>query len=108
MDKKGIDSTLLGDNFGSKLIKNILLLQQSFMDSYCDKFTKILTKDLPTVLNSKASFVLSVLVEKGGRDWVLTEIKKSRVNLDNAKAGKFYKDRISQLKWKIIMMIMIN
>ena len=30
---------MTADNFGSKLIKNILLLQEGYVDKYCDQFS---------------------------------------------------------------------
>ena len=68
---KDIENSLVANNFGSKLIKNILLMQEPYIDKFCDKFCESFNKNLEKVLKSKASFVLSVLVEKGGRDWIL-------------------------------------
>jgi hypothetical protein len=67
-----IEKTLLADNNGNKVLKNILLLNEDFIDFYCDEFGKLFIKNLAKVLNSKASFVLLGLIEKGGRDYLIT------------------------------------
>jgi hypothetical protein len=34
-----VSKTIAADNFGSKLLKNILLLQEPYIDKYADKFS---------------------------------------------------------------------
>jgi hypothetical protein len=50
------------------LIKNILLLQEGFTDKYCQQISEIFKNNLDKVVNSNASFVLTVLIEKGMTD----------------------------------------
>jgi hypothetical protein len=53
---------------------------------------------LNKVLTSKASFVLLGLIEKGGRDYIITEIKKSGIKLEKVVAGEHYMKVISGVK----------
>lgn len=82
----------MGSVFGSKLIKNILGIQEAYIDPYCDKFVELMNKNLELVLKSKVSFVLTVLIEKGGRDWLLEEIKALKINMKEVVAGRFYEE----------------
>lgn len=82
---------MVAHNLGHKLLKSILAMNQPFVDKYCDKFTEIFTNNMAAVLNSRATFILSALVEKGGREWLLKEVKNSGVDLNKALAGNFYK-----------------
>ena len=69
-------------------------MNQPFIDKYCDKFCEIFTNNMAAVLKSKATFILSVIIEKGGRDYLLKEVKNSGVDLNSVLAGKFYQERI--------------
>ena len=89
-----IEESLVADNFGSKLLKNILFMNQPFVDKFCDKFCEIFTNNMVIVLKSKATFILSNIIEKGGRDHLLKEVKNSGVDLSTVLAGKFYKERL--------------
>jgi hypothetical protein len=48
-----------------------LLLPNEVVDYFCDEFGKLATRNLKEFLESKASFVLLGLIEKGGRDYLL-------------------------------------
>lgn len=37
--KIAVSKSLAADNFGSKLLKNILFLNESYIDKYCDKLS---------------------------------------------------------------------
>jgi hypothetical protein len=50
---------------------------------------------LKIVVESKASFVLLGILEKGGRDHLVHEIIKTGVNFDNCIAGKHFMKLIS-------------
>lgn len=65
-------------------------MNQPFVDKYCDKLCEIFTSNMAAVLRSKATFILSVIIEKGGRDFLLKEVKNSGVDLKSVLAGKFY------------------
>ena len=66
-------------------------MNQPFIEKYCDNFCEIFTSNMAAVLKSKATFILSVIIEKGGRDYLLKEVKNSGVDLNTVLAGKFYK-----------------
>lgn len=63
--KVDIGQSLVANPCGSKLIKNILLLQENFIDKYCQQLSEIFKNNLEKVLHSNASFVLTILIEKG-------------------------------------------
>lgn len=46
--------------------------------------------NLQKFLSSKASFILLALIEKGGRDHLISEVKRSNVKLDKIVAGEHY------------------
>jgi len=75
-----IEKSLIADNNASKIIKGILNIQDDFIDFYCDEISKSLIKNANVVLKTKASFVLLSIIEKGGRDHLLKEIKKMGIN----------------------------
>ena len=74
-------------------MKSILLLQEDFVEFYCDEFAILCIDNLNKVLESKASFILLGVLEKGGRDHLVQTIMKANgLNLDKCIAGKhFYK-----------------
>jgi hypothetical protein len=43
------------------------LVSDETVDYFCDEFGKLATRNLKDFLNTKASFVLLGLIEKGGR-----------------------------------------
>lgn len=63
--------SLAADPNANKILKQILLLPDDVVDFYCDEFAKLATKSLKSFLETKASFVLLGLIEKGGRDNLL-------------------------------------
>lgn len=53
---------------------------------------------MKTVLESKASFILLGILEKGGRDNLVKEIVKSGVNFDKCIAGQHFLKLISSVE----------
>ena len=49
-----------------------------------------MVKKMDQFLSTKAAFVLLGLVEKGGRDYLLTEVKKHRSLLNSSPVGKHF------------------
>lgn len=82
--------SILSDGNASKVLKSLLLIQQPFIDFYCDEFAKLFIKHLKTVLESRASFILLGILEKGGRDHLVKEIVKSGVGFDKCIAGQHF------------------
>jgi hypothetical protein len=82
--------SILSDGNASKVLKSLLLIQQPFVDFYCDEFARLFIKHLKTVLESRASFILLGILEKGGRDHLIKEIVKSGVGFDKCIAGQHF------------------
>jgi hypothetical protein len=81
---------LTADPNANKILKQILLLADETVDYFCDEFGKLASRNLKSFLETKASFVLLGLIEKGGRDYLLQEVKRHRKLLDKAVAGEHY------------------
>ena len=63
---------MCADVNANKIIKGILWLQDEVVDYFCDEFAKLIVKNIEQFLATRAGFVLLGLVEKGGRDYLLT------------------------------------
>lgn len=74
----------------NKIIKGILWLSDQVVDYYCDEFAKLIVKNMEQFLTSRAGFVLLGLVEKGGRDYLLSEVGKNKSKLRNSPVGKHF------------------
>ena len=90
LKNKTFHESLTADPNANKIIKSILILNESSVDFYCDEFSKLAIKHLNEFLFNKSSFVLLGLIEKGGREYLLDEIKKSRIKLNEVVAGNHY------------------
>ena len=58
---------------------------------------KLFIKHIKTVLESRASFILLGLLEKGGRDHLIREIVKSGAKFDKCIAGQHFVKLIDSL-----------
>mgnify|MGYP000978887694 FL=1 len=90
--------SLCADSNANKIIKGILWLQDEVVDYYCDEFAKLAVKNIDQFLCSRASFVLLGLVEKGGRDYLLNEVRKNKSKLGTSPVGKFLQPLLSGKK----------
>ena len=72
MKINSFNNSLCADPNANKIIKGILWLTDEVVDYFCDEFSKLMVKKIDQFLLSKAAFVLLGLVEKGGRDYLLT------------------------------------
>ena len=61
---------------------------------------KLFLKHIKTVIESRASFVLLAILEKGGSDHLLKETVKSGVKLDKCIAGKHFVKLIDEYEGK--------
>jgi hypothetical protein len=66
------NESLCADSSANKIIKGILWLSDESIDFYCDEFSKLMVKKMDKFLSTRAGFVLLGLIEKGGRDYLLT------------------------------------
>lgn len=91
-ETKTFSECLTADPNANKILKQILLLPDEVVDYFCDEFGKLATRNLQSFLETKASFVLLGLIEKGGRDYLLQEVKKNRKLLQSGAvvAGQHY------------------
>ena len=69
----------------------MLLLPYDWMDYYCGEVAQLASLNMASFLRSKASFLVLALIEKGGRDDLLREVKRSRVPLESVVGGEHYK-----------------
>ena len=72
MKINAFNNSLCADPNANKIIKGILWLSDEVVDFYCDEFSKLMVKKMDQFLSTKAAFILLGLVEKGGRDYLLT------------------------------------
>jgi hypothetical protein len=84
------EQSLCADPNANKIIKGILWLSDEVVDFYCDEFAKLMVKRIDSFVATKAGFVLLGLIEKGGRDYLLAEVKKQRGKLKGAPVGKHF------------------
>lgn len=78
---------MAADPNANKILKQILLLTDDVVDYFCDEFGKLALKNIKAFLFCKASFILLGLIEKGGRDYLLKEVKRNHQLLSKAVAG---------------------
>ena len=72
------------------MLKLLLLIQADFVEFYCEEIAKLFIKHINVVIESKASFILLGILEKGGRDHLVKEIAKSGVKFDKCIAGQHF------------------
>lgn len=82
------NESLCADSNANKIIKGILWLSEDGIDYFCDQFSKIMVKKMDKFLSTRAGFVLLGLIEKGGRDYLLTEASKHKAILKDSIVGK--------------------
>lgn len=87
--------SLAADANANKILKNILILPDEAVDYFCDEFAKLAVQNIQQFLTTKASYILLGLIEKGGREHLLKEVKRSRVKLADAVAGHLYTNLIN-------------
>ncbi len=80
----------MSDANGSKVLKSLLLIQADFVEFYCEEIAKLFIKHISVVLESKASFILLGILEKGGRDHLVKEIAKTGVKFEKCIAGQHF------------------
>lgn len=90
MQSNTFQESIVADANGSKALKLLLLIQQDYVEFYCEEIAKLFIKHLKVVLESKASFILLGILEKGGRDNLVKEISKSGVKFDKCIAGQHF------------------
>jgi hypothetical protein len=88
--QENFNQCLLSDGNATKVLKSLLCIQEDFVEFYCEELAKLFLKHIKTVIESRASFVLLAILEKGGRDHLLKEIIKSGVKFDKCIAGKHF------------------
>jgi hypothetical protein len=88
--QENFNKCLLSDGNATKVLKSLLCIQEDFVEFYCEELAKLFLKHIKTVIESRASFVLLAILEKGGRDHLLKEIIKSGVKFDKCIAGKHF------------------
>lgn len=81
---------MCADGNANKIIKGILWLTDEVVDFFCDEFAKLIVKNMEHFLASRAAFVLLGLVEKGGRDYLLSEVNKHKSKLKDSPVGKHF------------------
>lgn len=87
---KAFENSLCADSNANKIIKGILWLTDEVVDFFCDEFAKLIAKNMEPFLTSRAGFVLLGLVEKGGRDYLLSEVGKHKSKLKDSPVGKHF------------------
>lgn len=91
LKSNGFENSLMAHPSANKILKNILLLSYDWIDYYCGEVAQLASLNMPSFLRSKASFVVLALIEKGGRDDLLREVRRSKVPLEEAVGGEHYR-----------------